>query len=96
MKRNITSLLMVLLPLMLLTSCEVVDPEGDITFDNYNNCSFNCYFDGDYLGTVSAYGTRTFTVKAECGYAEIKSATCADDELYVCISEGETEVVNIY
>ena len=73
------------------------EPTGTITFDNFMSCRYDCYFDGEKLGSVAANAKETFTVEVRCGKAEVKTeGDCGDgykDD--VCIVKDENYTLNI-
>jgi len=49
--------------IFLMSSCDLGIGHATITVDSYTSKSLSIYADGDYLGFVSGYGTKSFTVR---------------------------------
>ena len=77
------------------TEFNVDEVPTTIEYDNWDNCSYDCYFDGNLLGTVGSYGNETFKVDVKTALAEVKSSVCGNGSVMVTALQDRNYVVSI-
>ncbi len=96
MKKSLISILGVLAVMLFMNSCEEVDPTGTIVFDNKDDCTYECFFDGKSLGTVSNLTTASFEVDAICAKVKAENDDYGVGEIdEACVPDGGTYTATI-